>query len=192
MPEIDLHTLMLTSCPMASLVLGKPGPSEFPPFAKNYVDTVEDEDLLHALMTQSRELATILEPLDKAVAATHRYAPGKWTINDVVGHMTDTERIFSYRLLRVARGDTTPLPGFEQDDYIPTAHFNDRSLGDLLSEFESVRQSTTRLIAGLPSDAWMREGTVSGHPVTARGVATLIAGHALWHIKILRERYSAP
>lgn len=176
---------------MASLVLGKPGPSEFPPFAKNYVETVEDEDLLRALTTQSRELAKILEPLDKAVAASYRYATGKWTINEVVGHMADTERIFSYRLLRVARGDATPLPGFEQNDYIPTAHFNDRPLGDLLSDFESVRQSTTRLLVGLPSDAWSRKGIVNGHPVTARGIAVLIAGHALWHTKILRERYSA-
>jgi hypothetical protein len=177
---------------MISRVLGFPEASEYPPYARNYVESVQDDDILCALRRQSADLKAFLNPLNPDKPALHRYAPGKWTINEVIGHMADTERIFSYRLLRIARGDTTPLPGFEQDDYIATAHFNERTLADLLSEFEAVRHSTARLIEALPGDVWMKKGTASGHPVTARGLATLIPGHALWHTKILRERYEVP
>ena len=168
---------------------GRPDDSEFPPYAKAYVECVEGEDLIAALSSQLVRFHAIFTPLDLSVAATYRYAPGKWSINEVVGHVTDTERIFAYRLLRIARNDATPLPGFEQDGYVAAADFNRRPLADLLSEFESVRHSSLRLVRGLPAEAWMRRGTASGFSVTARGVAFLLAGHEAYHWRILRERY---
>jgi hypothetical protein len=168
---------------------GRPDDSEFPPYAKAYVECVEGDDVLAALSKQLTQFHAIFTPLDLSVAATYRYAPGKWSINDVVGHVTDTERIFAYRLLRIARNDATPLPGFEQDDYVATGDFNRRSLADLISEFESVRHSSMRLIRGVPEAAWMRRGTTSGYSVTARGLAFQLAGHESYHARILRERY---
>jgi hypothetical protein len=168
---------------------GRPDESEFPPYAKPYVECVEGEDVFAALSRQLSQFHAIFTPLDLSVAATYRYAPGKWSINEVVGHITDTERIFAYRLLRIARNDATPLPAFEQNDYVAAGDFNRRTLADLLSEFESVRHSSMRLVRGLPGEAWMRRGTASGFSVTARGVAFLVAGHESYHSRILRERY---
>ena len=174
--------------------IGRPDDSEFPPYAKAYVDCVEGEDIFDALSLQLTLFHAIFAPLDLSVAATYRYAPGKWSINDVVGHITDTERIFAYRLLRIARNDQTPLPGFEQDDYVAAGDFNRRTLADMLSEFESVRHSSMRLVRSLSANAlsanaWMSRGTYSGFSVTARGVGFLIAGHEAYHSRILRERY---
>ena len=103
--------------------------------------------------------------------------------------MSDTERILSYRVLRIARGDTTPLPRFEQDEYVPYAASNERTLEDLLHEFAAVRESTLALLGGLPPEAWRRAGTASGFPVTARGLVFTLAGHELHHFKILKDRY---
>ena len=169
--------------------IGRPDDSEFPPYAKAYVDCVEGDDIFDALSLQLTRFHAIFTPLDLSVAATYRYAPGKWSINDVVGHITDTERIFAYRLLRIARNDQTPLPGFEQDDYVAAGDFNRRTLADMLSEFESVRHSSMRLVRSLSAKAWMSRGTTSGFSVTARGVGFLLAGHEAYHSRILRERY---
>jgi hypothetical protein len=170
-------------------MIGRPQDSEFPPYAKAYVDCTSGDDVFSLLSDQLTRFHAIFTPLDLSVAATYRYEPGKWSINEVVGHITDTERIFAYRLLRIARGDETPLPGFEQNDYIGPGDFNRRPLADLLSEFESVRHSSMRLVHSLPAESWMRRGKVNNFSVTARGIGFLIAGHECHHSRILRDRY---
>jgi hypothetical protein len=164
---------------------GQPADSEFAPWAKKYVDLVEDPDIVHALSTQRDHLIALLARLD----GSYRYEPGKWTVNEVLGHVTDAERIFGYRVLCVARGEQGALPPFEQDDYMANASFGSRSLSDIAAEFESVRDSSIRLLRGLPAEAWMRRGTSAGASVTTRGLAYVLAGHEKHHTRILREKY---
>lgn len=174
---------------MSDWTLGRPDRSEYSGFSAGYVDLVEGGDLLAALSANLEQTLYLLGPVDNAVASSFRYEPGKWTINDVMGHLCDTERILSYRALRLARNDQTPLPGFEQDDYIPAGAFNGRTLTGLLDEFRSIRQSTISLLRGLPLDAWLHQGTVSGNLASVRGLAFVLTGHELHHVRILRERY---
>jgi uncharacterized protein YciI len=165
---------------------GRPEPSEYRMGA--YVDLVEGDDILRAFETQLADTLALLQPLSPA-AAGFAYAPGKWTVKEVVGHVIDTERIFGYRALCIARGDTTALPGFEQDDYIQGANFNACPLEVLLHEFRVVRQSTLALFRNLPAESWMRRGTVNNYSATVRGLAFTSAGHERHHVKILREKY---
>jgi hypothetical protein len=118
-----------------------------------------------------------------------RYAPGKWSIKELLGHVIDTERIFAYRALRFSRNDATPLPGYEQDDYIRNASFDDYPLGELADEFESVRRSTLFLFKHLTRDAWMRRGKANEGEASVRALAYIIAGHELHHMQILRDKY---
>jgi uncharacterized damage-inducible protein DinB len=122
-------------------------------------------------------------------AARARYAAGKWSVKEVLGHITDAERIFAYRLMRIARGDATPLPGFDENAYVPAGDFDARPLLSLAGEFRALRLSTIALIDGLPLDGWVRMGQVSGASVSARALAYVIVGHVAHHTRILRERY---
>jgi hypothetical protein len=155
---------------------------------KAYVDLVPGADVMHALTSQIDDTCALLKTTDDRRAG-QGYAPGKWTVKQVAGHIVDTERIFAYRALRVARNDATPLPGFEQDDYVRFGPFDDCRLADLLDEFRVVRAGTVALFRGLPPDAWMRRGVVNQFNVTVRGLAFQTAGHELHHAKILREKY---
>ena len=121
--------------------------------------------------------------------ALHRYAPGKWSVKEVLGHLCDTERIYAYRALRFARNDATPLPGFEEDDYVPAGRFDARPLRDLLDEWQAVRSATLALYRGLDGDALLRRGVANGNLISVRAMAWLAAGHALHHLGVLRERY---
>jgi uncharacterized damage-inducible protein DinB len=173
---------------MSNWTLGRPDPSEHAPYAIAYVKLVPDTDFLETFPRQLEGTMALLKPLSDE-AASFSYAPGKWTIKQIVGHISDNERIFAARILRVARHDETPLPGYEQDDYMPVAGFGERRWADLLEELESVRRSTVTLFQGLPQEAWLRRGTVSGFSVTVRGLAFAAAGHELHHRRILREKY---
>lgn len=167
---------------------GRPEPSEHAPYASAYIDLVEGGDILRAFTVQQANVLEFLRPLSEEVAQS-AYAPGKWTLKQVVGHITDTERIFTYRALCLARGETAPLPGFDQDEYIKAAHFNACSLASLLEEFRAVREATLALYWSLPAEAWHRRGTVNNYSATVRGLAFTSAGHERHHMKILRERY---
>jgi hypothetical protein len=153
------------------------------------LDLVPETDIGETLAGQIETTLDVLKPIDESFASEFTYAPGKWTIKQIIGHLVDSERILTYRALRIARGDTTPLPGFEQDDFVRTAASNGRSLPVLIDEFRSVRQSTLALFNSLPSEAWMRQGSVSDWNLSVRGIAFTTAGHELHHAKILRERY---
>lgn len=163
----------------------RPEESEYTPFARGYVNGVEGAALVPALNSQLSDFVTLAAALD----GSYRYAPGKWTVRELVGHVNDTERIFAYRTLCVGRGDQTPFPGFEQDDYIAGAGFNSRTLADLIEEFRVIRESSLCLVRQMPAGAWLRRGTVAGYRVTARGLAWTLAGHERHHYRILREKY---
>ncbi len=171
--------------------IGRPEASEIAPHAKPYVGLVPGNDVLTILSEQIERTLTLLREMGDARASEFRYAPGKWTAKEIAGHLSDTERIFAYRALRIARQDATPLPGFEQNEYVQTAGSNERKLEDLLDELRLVRQASLALFHGLLEEAWMRSGRVSEWILSVRGIAFTTVGHELHHYRILRERYAA-
>ena len=173
--------------PSAALI-SAPDPSEYAPYYGKYISLVPVTHVLAALESQPRETVAMLSTLSDH-QGDFRYAPGKWTIKETLGHVIDSERVFSYRALRFARNDQTPLPSFEQDDYVRNASFPASRLSDLLDEFTAVRQATIWLFRSLSPEAWMRRGIASDNPVSVRAVAYIIAGHELHHRRILQERY---
>jgi hypothetical protein len=166
----------------------KPEKGEFLPYYEKYIALVGSGDVLSTLSTQMAETQALLRSLPASVA-TYRYAPGKWSVNELIGHLIDSERIFAARALRFARNDPTPLPGFEQDDYVSNSSFDSYPLAELASELESVRKSTIFLFKHLHEDAWMRRGVANGAEVSVRALAYIIAGHELHHREMLQARY---
>jgi uncharacterized damage-inducible protein DinB len=173
---------------MSRLSLPQPAPDESAPFYHGYISEVAGEHIGRYLAEQVPELELLVAPLDDT-AARARYAPGKWSVKEVLGHLTDTERIFTYRLLRVARGDTTPLPGFDENAYVPAGAFDARALASIVGELRALRSSTIALMDGLAPDTWARRGQASGASVSARALAYIIVGHMAHHTRVLRERY---
>ncbi len=173
---------------MATARERKPDQSEFLPYYGKYIALVPEGDVVTTLETQMRESTAFLTGLPKGVS-TYRYAPGKWSVNEMVGHVIDSERIFAVRALRFARADTSPLPGFEQDDYVRNSSYDAYPLAELATELESVRQSTLFLFRHCSEEAWMRRGTASNAEVSVRALAYIIAGHERHHWEILRTRY---
>jgi hypothetical protein len=173
---------------MSSLTLPRPRPDEAASFYHDYIADVTGENVGEQLVSQLAEVERLFSGLDDR-AGLSRYAPGKWSIKEVLGHLTDAERIFSYRLLRISRGDATPLPGFDENAYVPAGRFDERPLGTLLAEFRAVRVSTMALTAGIPTAAWLARGQASGNPISARALAYVIVGHVYHHFRILRSRY---
>lgn len=167
----------------------RPTATDYAPPHASYVDLVAEEDILSAMEEQSSETQKILARLDEGRAG-YRYAAGKWSIKEVIGHMVDSERIIAYRTLCVARGDTQPLPGFEEGDYVANASFDSWKLGDLAEEYALVRRSNIVLFRNLPPEAWDRRGTANAFPVSVRGLAYVIVGHERHHLGVLRSRYA--
>jgi DinB superfamily len=165
-----------------------PQANEYAAFNASYVARVSAADVTEVLRAQAGELRTLLSGVPDEQART-RPAPAEWSINEVIGHVTDGERIFAYRMLRIARGDTTPLPGFEQDDYILPGKFNARTLSSLFDEFAVVRRATLGLVETLDDEMLSRMGTVSNNPTSARALLFIIAGHVDHHIESLRTVY---
>ena len=166
----------------------RPQTTDYAPYFAKYVMLVPDGDFLETLEAQLRKLQRMLEPLtDKQ--GDFRYEPDKWSIKELLGHINDAERIFSYRLLRIARGDQTPLPGFEQDDYVKIANGSGQKLSSLVAEFISVRRATITLVRSLDNASWLRRGISSDAPITALALGFVIVGHVAHHQKILEQRY---
>jgi hypothetical protein len=165
----------------------RPQADEYPVFYKGYIDTVKD-DVLAELEHQIESFTTLLKgiPEEKAGFA---YAEGKWTIIELLGHMLDTERIMAYRALRIARNDSTPLPGFEENDYVANAHFADRSLDSMREEFEYLRKANLFLIKSFNETEFSRVGISNDKPISVKALVFIIAGHLNHHIRILNERY---
>lgn len=167
---------------------GRPGADEFAPYYRPYVALVPEGGIVGILARQIDETVALLSGLTEA-QAEHAYAEGKWTIKEVVGHLTDSERVFAYRALRFARGDATELASFDENAYVPGGEFGARPFAELLDELQIVRRATVALLGGLPEAAWTRRGRASGVEVSVRALATIIAGHELHHRAILTDRY---
>jgi DinB family protein len=172
-----------------TLALPRPADGEYDPAAAAYVALAPTmDDPPRELASQRDRVADLFSSVTEDRAA-FRYATGKWTVREILGHMTDAERIFAYRLLRIGRGDETPLPGFDETIYVPEAAFERRSLHDVIDEWTIVRNATIALVKGMPPGAWTRRGVANEQRVSARGLLYVIAGHVEHHLKVLRERY---
>jgi DinB superfamily len=168
-------------------MITRPDSSEYADYYKNYIARVPDGSLLDFMAKQPGDYRQLLVGVSDAEASAPT-APGKWSIKQVLGHISDTERVISYRILRFARGDEQELPGFEQDDYVREAGSNSRSLEDLLAELESVRKSTIALLGSLPPGTEAKAGTANGNRVTVRAMAYIVGGHAQHHYELLKAR----
>jgi DinB superfamily len=174
----------------AKTVSARPEANEYASFYQTYVSKVLGNDIVAILEAQRLQMAQLFAARSER-EGNFRYAPGKWTVKDTLGHIIDSERIFAYRALRIARQDTTPLSGFEQDDYVRAGRFGERSLTDLAEEFGLVRSATVALFRPLGEEAWARRGSANKNEVSVRALAYIIAGHELHHREILQDRYFA-
>ena len=173
---------------MTAAAIPRPAAAEYDPYYGRYIDKVPEGDLLRTLEDQARETQALLAGLSDA-KALHRYAPGKWSIKEVIGHVADTERVYSYRALRFARADATSLPGFDENAWVPAGDFDARPLADLAAELDAVRRATLALFRGLDAAALARRGTANDAAVSVRAIAWIIAGHERHHVALLHERY---
>jgi hypothetical protein len=166
----------------------RPAPGEYLEYYGKYISRVPTGDIAALLRDQIGDTRAVLSTV-KPGDADRGYAPGKWTVKEVVGHLCDTERIMAYRALRIARADRTDLAGFDENEYVPAASFGERDLASLVEEFTSVRTATITLFRGLPHEAWPRRGTANGAEVSVRALAAIIAGHELHHRELLETKY---
>ena len=176
--------------PLPVITTTRPEVGEYAPSFADYVARIaDDEDIVAVLVTQLDQVLARLGRIPE-VRGDYRYAPGKWSIKEIVGHLCDTERVFAYRALRIGRGDSTPLASFEDQAYVEASRAGDRALGDLAAEWGDVRRATVALFRNLPAEAWQRRGTASDKPISVRALAYIIAGHVRHHLQVLEERYT--
>ena len=171
--------------------IGRPSSDEYSPYYGGYIDQVPEGDILTHLAGQIERTVQLLQGLTPEQAA-FRPTPTDWSVKEVICHISDSERIFAYRALRIARADTTPLAGFDQEPYVAAAEADARPLADLLAEFAIVRASTLWLFRSLPAAAWVRRGVASDAPVSVRALAYIIAGHENHHVRSLINEYLNP
>ena len=168
---------------------GRPMAGEYAAYAEADIARVAGDDAITALVAQRDDVLRLFASLTDAAVAGRRYAPGKWTVREVLGHLIDDERIFAYRLFCIARGDARPLRGFDEVQYAAHSGAEERALAELLAEYRLVRDSTVALLDGLPREAWARRGEVNEYEASVRGLAFHIAGHELRHLDALRTKY---
>lgn len=171
------------------LTAQRPGADEYGPGVADYIARVTDDEDIQAVLSSQLDLVVArLNDIPEA-RGDYRYAPGKWTIKEVIGHLSDAERVFSYRGLRFGRGDSTPLPGYEENDYVPAMQAGRLALSDLVGEWADVRRATIALFRTLPSSSWDRRGIASNQQISVRALAYAIAGHVRHHLEVLDSRY---
>lgn len=173
---------------MSQAAATKPAPTEHAPEFSKYVTLVAEGDIIQTLEQQIENSLSLLRTIPSE-KANFRYAPDKWSVKELLGHVIDSERIFSYRALRFVRNDQTPLPGYEQDDYVRAVDFDSRNLADMAEEFATVRRATIQLLRPLNETEWSRHGKANENDVSVRALAYIIAGHELHHMDVLRSRY---
>ncbi len=169
-------------------MMKRPEKDEYAEFYANYVSLVEDADIVAALENQPNDLRNLLASIapDKE---DFRYAEGKWSVKELLGHIVDGERVFAYRALRISRGDETPLATFDENEYVAESNFSGSKFADLLEEFALLRQSNVLMFKNLTDEMWLRKGTASSANISVRALAFIMVGHVRHHAKILRERY---
>lgn len=166
----------------------KPEPTEYGEYYGKYISLVDEHDIREAFARQPSELRSLFDGVAEEKGA-FTYADGKWTIKESLSHLIDGERIFAYRMLRISRGDETPIEGFEQDGYIENSNANNRTFADLLEEFDLNRRGNVLLLNNLDEAALKRIGTASGLPISVRALANISIGHVRHHLGILKDRY---
>jgi hypothetical protein len=169
-------------------MLGRPQPNEAASYYSTYINRVGSDDILDVLATQLEEAGAFLSGISEE-QSLHRYAPGKWSMRELLGHVNDTERVFTFRALWFARGFQDPLPSYDQEIAVAAAESDKVSWASHVEEFRAIRSATLPLFRNLPSEAWLRGGIASDNPVTVRALAYIVAGHLSHHLAILRERY---
>jgi uncharacterized damage-inducible protein DinB len=170
-------------------LIAKPLPDEYPPYASMYMKWLPDDGLiLMHLKDQIRKTKKFAARLSEA-QLKFQYAPGKWTIKEILVHIIDDERIYAYRALRIGRGDSTPLPGFEQDHYVPTSRANERSMRSILKEYGTVRKATLSLFKSFTEEDLLRRGIANENAVSVRALLYHLAGHELHHLTIIKDKY---
>jgi hypothetical protein len=169
--------------------IDRPGENEYAPFYAGYVARVPETDILAALRAQPDELNRVASSVSKE-KERYRYGQEKWSVREIFGHLVDSERFFGHRAFCVSRGDTTPLPGFDEKLYVSGAGHDSRSLADLVKDFSLLREANVRLLESLEASAWPREGVADGVKVTVRALAYIMAGHVRHHVAVLNERYA--
>lgn len=174
---------------MIRSVSGRPQPGEYADYAQADIDLVAGDNIVATLLDQIKETLAVFRGIDEDSAYRVRYAPGKWNLKQVIGHLADDERIFAYRALCFARNDARPLPGFEEKDYVEAASFEALPVEQLLEGLANVRQASVSLFGELTPQAWLRKGFVNGYWASVRGLAFHMAGHELHHLRIVREKY---
>ena len=168
--------------------MNRPTPTEYAPYYEGYISQVSESDIMPVLRSQMDELDVLLGRVEPE-HETHRYAEGKWSIRQIVGHLIDGERVFGYRVFCIARGEQQNLPGFDQNDYMMTAPYDRIDLEDLLSELRLIRLGNIAMMRTLDEEAWSRAGNANSNQVTVRALAFIMAGHLRHHMNVLRERY---
>lgn len=168
----------------------RPAPEEFHPYYASYIALVGEGPILGRFAAQAETLRDLMSALAPDGGA-HRYAPGKWTVRQVLGHLADTERIFGMRATCIARGEAASLPGYDQDDYVTEGGFNSRPVDSLLREFDLLRAANFEMLSGLSPQYWLRTGSANGAAISVRAVAWILVGHLEHHLAVLRERYGA-
>ncbi len=172
----------------AAFTIARPEPGEFAPYYERYISLVSGTDILGTLDAQRRQTLLLLSGRDDR-DGEYRYAPGKWSAKEALGHVCDTERVFAYRALRIARGDQTPMAGFEQDDYVKNGPFAKAPMEEIIEDYIAVRRASITLFRNLDEAAWVRRGVANNNEVSVRALAYIIAGHELHHRRILEEKY---
>ena len=166
----------------------RPEATEYAPYYASYIELVPEDDVLAALESQSSETQRLLAGIDESRAA-YRYAPDKWSVKQVIGHVTDAERVFGSRIHTVSRGEQQPLPGFDEDTYVANGAFDAWSLGDLAEHYALARRANIVLLRNLSDEAWERRGIANGSEVSVRAMAFMLVGHERHHLRVLREKY---
>jgi hypothetical protein len=172
-------------------VIARPTPGDYHPAYERYVARVPDADVLATFEQQIDEVRSAFAGVPPA-RASYRYAPDKWTVRQLLGHVIDSERVFGYRILSVARGESAPLPGFDENEYAVTSPRDGSRLADLVDEFALVRRAHVPLVRGLDDAAWNRVGTANGNRIAARAMPYIMIGHVRHHLGVLASKYAIP
>lgn len=173
---------------MSTAAIMKPTVHEYAPYFEKYVALVEEENIIEALKSSLDDTLKLLSGLEEE-KANFRYAPEKWSVKEVVGHIGDSERVFAYRALCFSRNDKTNLPGFEENEYMANSNFDNLSFNYVLDELVAIRNSTIAFFNNLSDDAWLRTGTANDNEISVRALATIIVGHERHHVGVIRSRY---
>jgi uncharacterized damage-inducible protein DinB len=169
------------------MVISSPTPGEFAPYYAGYIGKVPDTGPVASLEAQRAEIRALRDLSEER--GTHRYDEGKWSVKEVLGHLADAERVFCYRLLRIARADTTPLAGFDENQWAVTAPHHGRPTAEVVDELLAIREATLALVRSLDAAALDRSAEANGQAITARAIVWILAGHTQHHMHILHERY---